>query len=456
ELKELNQNLKINNKQNEIILNYNDEYLENKFKTLIEKENISGVISISNCEIAEDSLESIISNAELSRFKVLYLFFNYLKLYSKSKNPIIYSIIRLNGKFGINRKKTYSVIPASLGFSVNNMSYSWENVCVKSLDIDSGISDEKTISLIRDEFFSIGKNNSFIGVTNKNERFKLKFSRINKNTNYKNKIEEPNHRTVFFVTGDLFENSFEFIKKVSIDYKSNFIIAGDIKLIEREPKWAKNLIEPSQLKFSALNYYRSKYINIEYSEINKKVSDILITRKIKNNIESIKRQGSSIIYLNVDINDYSQVKSFIKYGEEQIGKVNGIFYSLENGKKYKDEIKNRLSKELDKNILGMKNIIKNIDNKLLEYIYFINFINKREEYIFINTVFEKIICSLSLYYSSLNAVAITCDMYDESKKDDLNIFNNNDNFQTLNCVEIFSDILKGEYGNYQNYILRRS
>jgi hypothetical protein len=439
------------------ILDFNDHYFENKFKLLIEKEKISGIITINNKIEKVDDIDGIISDTELIKIKTMYLILYNFSLYNKAINPMILSVIRLNGKFGIGEKKCFSSIMSSIAFDMLKKFKNWKNINVKAIDIHKSIDDSRTANIIKKELFSNEKSNVFIGINENMKRYKIELAKLKKYENKTKLICNPNHRSVYIVSGGVFGNSFELIKKLAVTCKCNFIVFGEIEQIDREPKWAKDLIEPSQLKFNALNYYKSKYISINLEEINKKVEEILLSRKIQENMKLIKSYGSSIIYKNTDIINPYHIKDIVKYGERRIGKINGIIHICNNfdeEKPYKN-IKTKLQEEFDKKITGLKNILKSIDKKFLESIYIVNFENADlEDFISTDGIFEKIAFSASACLPKLSIVSITCNLNEEIYKENTETMLNKNDVYRYEFLDMIFEIIKGSYGNYKNYIIK--
>jgi NAD(P)-dependent dehydrogenase (short-subunit alcohol dehydrogenase family) len=153
--------------------------------------------------------------------------------------------------------------------------------------------------------------------------------------------------SVFVVSGGAKGITAKCVLKLASEYPCKWILLGRSQLLAEEPIWAKDCFEEAELKRRILQDFRDRALQpngttIVYAgganrgekptpiQIKQIYQKILSSREIQQNINTLRKLGSEVEYLEVDITDAARLERELKPSVDRMGYISGIIHGAGN------------------------------------------------------------------------------------------------------------------------------
>ncbi len=118
----------------------------------------------------------------------------------------------------------------------------------------------------------------------------------------------PSKQTHFLVTGGGKGITAENAVALAKAFHCRFTLVGRSQVLEQEPAWAANLEDPTDLKHTALEYFRDQGQQLRPREVDREVNRILSSREILHTLKRISQAGGQAEYIQADLTKPEDLK----------------------------------------------------------------------------------------------------------------------------------------------------
>jgi NAD(P)-dependent dehydrogenase (short-subunit alcohol dehydrogenase family) len=136
--------------------------------------------------------------------------------------------------------------------------------------------------------------------------------------------------SVFVVSGGAKGITAKCVLKLASEYPCKWILLGRSQLLEEEPIWAKDCFEEAELKKRILQDFRERGEKPTPIQIKQIYQKIISSREIQQNINTLRKLGSEVEYLGVDVTDAESLERELTPLVERVGSISGIIHGAGN------------------------------------------------------------------------------------------------------------------------------
>jgi len=239
---------------------------------------------------------------------------------TQGPNPLIVSIVRLDGEFGLS-KRAVDFQPMTAAFSglVKTVQAEWPETCCKIIDVDADRDFEPDIPDLLQEIFIEGPLE--IGYSSKG---KVMLELIDAPVNPERLTGEPLiPGNWVLVTGGARGVTAKCALELAKRFGVNLILAGRSKEPTPEPDWLKDLQDMATIKKAILKETGGKLTPRELTTLyNEKMQN----REMLLNISKMKNLGVQVLYKSVDVTDPEALQTMFELLHKNNIVIEGIVH----------------------------------------------------------------------------------------------------------------------------------
>ncbi|RMX27014.1 hypothetical protein C5O77_00125 (plasmid) [Limosilactobacillus reuteri] len=251
------------------------------------------------------------------------LFYSAKYLYEsleKNKTSFI-AITDVGAAFGVENNNIINSIGGVVSGFIKGLEKELRPLKCKVIDFDTDYSDSEKAKIIKDEISRYGKSIE-IAYTHGIRKRIITIPVENKSGN--NKINITSQDTIL-VTGGARGITYQCLEELLVNTNCSAIITGRTLMPNGTEKWLKfDSQRLSEYKAEFLKEEKLKNPKLKPIQLTEKFNDILRAKKLYRNINSLKRKGFNVTYIQCDFSNENSVKALYQSVNKNAIKINGI------------------------------------------------------------------------------------------------------------------------------------
>jgi NAD(P)-dependent dehydrogenase (short-subunit alcohol dehydrogenase family) len=237
-------------------------------------------------------------------------------------NGIFVTVQNTGGDFGLSGQSGDRVWMGGLPGLVKSALIEWPKASVKAIDIDCGLRSAAEIAEAICLELLTGGPETEVGLKIDGSRYRLK--------SYEEPNSEPLNNTIdrdsiVVVSGGARGVTAKALIQLAQKAKPRLVLLGRTELVD-EQDFCKSAASDAEIKRALLEEANAKGEKVSPKELGNKAKEILAIREIKANMEAMRRAGSEVKYVTVDVLDESRLKSELQKIREEWGPITGLVH----------------------------------------------------------------------------------------------------------------------------------
>ncbi len=267
---------------------------------------------------------------------------------------------------GLNSSsRQYRAWSGGLGALAKTARLEWKTANVQAINIDSGnLSNTRLAEIIFKTIISGSiQTETFIDHTGK------QYIYAEKQTELKKKARSFNNGDVLVISGGAQGVTAECLIALSKRKKLKFGILGRTELSEGS-SGLDELVTETEIKKALVDEALRLGKKPVPVEINNKIRRIIAIRNINKTLETLKKQGSEVLYLSSDVSDRKAVIGAVNKIRQQFGRISGIVHAagIVADKYIHEKTDEQFDKVFGTKVTGFDNLLGATKNDLLTHI----------------------------------------------------------------------------------------
>jgi NAD(P)-dependent dehydrogenase (short-subunit alcohol dehydrogenase family)/acyl carrier protein len=238
-------------------------------------------------------------------------------------NGLFVTVQNTGGDFGLSGKSGDRAWLGGLSGLVKTASIEWPKASLKAIDIDSGLKSAKEIAEAIGLELLNGGPETEVGLKIDGSRYRLKSYEKPNNSSHSNTISKD---SIVVVSGGARGVTAKALIQLAQKAKPRLVLLGRTEL-EDEPDFCQSAASDAEIKSALLAEANARGRKVSPMELGNRSKKILAIREIKANLEAMRRAGSQVRYVSVDVLNESRLKSELQRIREQWGPITGLVHA---------------------------------------------------------------------------------------------------------------------------------
>jgi NAD(P)-dependent dehydrogenase (short-subunit alcohol dehydrogenase family) len=238
-------------------------------------------------------------------------------------NGLFVTVQNTGGDFGLSGKSCDRAWLGGLSGLVKSAAIEWPKASLKAIDIDCGGRSAKEIAEAIGHELLHGGPETEVGLKSDGSRYRLKSYERSNSSSISNTIDKD---SIIVVSGGARGVTAKALIQLAQKAKPRLVLLGRTEL-EDEPVVCQGAACDAEIKSALLKEAHAKGKKVSPKELGKTSRKILAIREITANIEAMRRAGSQVKYVAVDVLNESRLKSELQRIRGQWGPVTGLVHA---------------------------------------------------------------------------------------------------------------------------------
>ncbi len=392
-------------------------------KTIAGQEKpVCGILYVNPFYDAE-ALDSLFLQKEENYVTSLFFIAKHLYAQMTSQNQgkrTLFAIItQFDGNLGIGKNRLYPVISSGLYGLAKSLRWEWPSVFFRIIDLSPDIARDKMGAMVWAELLDEDKHTIEVGLDQQGRRTTLSYTE-DTSTACEAADDLPDENSVFLVSGGGRGITAHCVIGLARQYKSTFILTGRTALAGTEEAWCAGCDDEEELKQRALDMLKAEGTRVTPVKIRDKVAAVKIQKEIKRTMNSIKKAGGKVYYLNINITDSRGLKQALAGLSGLTRPITGIIHAAGNlsDKKIEKKEIHDINRVFKTKVKGLEALIQSVNVGDLKHMIVFSSVAGffgnagQTDYAAANEVLNKYVYNFSKQYPRCKAVAINWGPWD--------------------------------------------
>lgn len=301
-------------------------------------------------------------------FLLLKVFGDDLKVGAGSSGGWLVNLTAMGGQFGLKNERPFSIGPAgSIGLT-KTIAREWSNLKVKSIDLDPTAPEDILKEKIRQEL-SVFDDLVEVGL---DEKGRWRIDVVETAGDFKvRSLVQLGSESVILVTGGAHGITAEILKVFAAKYRPQIVIVGR-SVLEEESLGTRDLATHGALREFLIKKLRQEDASVTPAAIERQVQKILRNRRIRENLEAMKKAGARVEYHSLDVRDGVLFGKFIDGIYERLGRIDGVIHGagINEDKLVRDKALDSFSRVFDTKVVPARVLCEKLRPDGLKFMVF--------------------------------------------------------------------------------------